>query len=172
MVREAKRRKSEWAKGRGGVWANGSGSRRSVWAPWWLGKLFGEGTHGTYATHGTNVSEGLRMLLAVLCRRHTPSRPYAPAAAGPIRRFGACSCLSRHLGLVCHLSWAELQATPVAGGEVFRRRTRTLTFMDWVPAPLNVPRTGAASLASRPKETAICCSPHQQLLVGSKATQV
>ena len=97
---------------------------------------------------------------------------FAPAAAGPIRRFGACSCLSRHLGLVCHLSWAELQATPVAGGEVFRRRTRTLTFIDWVPAPLNVPRTGAASLASRPKETAICCSPHQQLLVGSKATQV
>src|ERR1700751_2028835 len=88
------------------------------------------------------------------------------------RRERSCGCVGDLSFVICHLSYAELQATPVAGGEVFRRRTRTLTFMDLLPAPLNVPRTGAASLASRPKEMAICCSPHQQLLVGSKATQV
>ena len=34
--------------------------------------------------------------------------------------------------VICHLSYAKRprQATPVAGGDVFRRFTRTLTFMD------------------------------------------
>ena len=46
--------------------------------------------------------------------RYKPIRPFADS---PIRRFAFSS-------------YAERQATPVAGGEVFRRRTRTLTFMD------------------------------------------
>jgi hypothetical protein len=134
----------ETANGRFGVWAY---RRIGLWAS---GHVFGEATNGT---NGTYVRNSLALYLPLHAWRCRPA--YS------------------HLSFViCHLSLAERQATPVAGGDVFRRRTRTLTFMDWVPAPLNVPRTGAASLASRPKETAMCCSPHQQLLVGSKATQV
>src|SRR5262249_60362084 len=53
----------------------------------------------------------------------------------------------------------------------FTRITLTCTFITWSPLPLKVPRIGAASLASRPNETAICCSPHHRLFVGSRATQ-
>jgi hypothetical protein len=118
---------------------------------------------------GRMKSRGPISLVVFVWRRQRLHRPFA---VSPIRRSGVSSCVWFCLAVVCYLSYAERQPTPVAGGDVFKRLTLTLTFIDWLPAPLKVPRTGAASLASRPNETAICCSPHQQLLVGSNATQV
>jgi hypothetical protein len=63
-----------------------------------------EATNGTNGTYGNYVSPGLAILVSVRRRRHTPIRRFAPAAAGPIRRFGGCSYLSRLLAQVCHLS--------------------------------------------------------------------
>src|ERR1700739_3370199 len=105
MVKEAKRRKGEWAsgrRGRGAVPEHRCGRH-----------IRSDATNGTYRIYGTNMTEGPWSPLAIFWR-HKPSRPFAHS---PTRRFGS-------------FSWAELQATPVAGGEVFRRRTRTLTFMD------------------------------------------
>jgi hypothetical protein len=105
MVKEAKRRKGEWATGRRG---RGSVSEHRCGR-----HIRGETADGTYRTYGTNMIEGLGTLLVVF-RLHKPARPFAHSL---FRRF-------------CFFSYAERQATPVAGGEVFRRRTRTLTFMD------------------------------------------
>ena len=105
MIREARRRKGERATGRRG--------RRSV-SEYRCGRHGGiETVNGTYRTYGTNMTEVLWRFVEVFWR-HKPPRPVAHS---PFRRFGI-------------FSWAELQATPVAGGEVFRRRTRTLTFID------------------------------------------
>jgi hypothetical protein len=105
MVKEAKWRKGGWAKGRKG---RGSVSEHRCGR-----HIRGEAADGTYAMYWTNMTEGLWSRLEVFWL-YKPIRPFADS---PIRRFAFSS-------------YAERQATPVAGGEVFRRRTRTLTFMD------------------------------------------